>query len=193
MEKCKVVRCSNKHYHKGYCMRHYHQMISHGNILKRTIYDPNEIIDCGDYYEICLYNKECKEIARAKIDKDDLEKVKNYKWCFNNCGYVENGQIKSLLHHLIMGKKGGFEIDHKNTNKTDNRKQNLRFVTRSQNSMNKKNVKGYHFNVNDRKYRPYITINYKRIYLGRFANKQDAINARKKAEQKYFGEFAYNN
>lgn len=32
-------------------------------------------------------------------------------------------------------------------------------------------------------------VNYKRLFLGYFINKQDAIKARKKAETKYFGEF----
>jgi len=37
-----------------------------------------------------------------------------------------------------------------------------------------------------------IVINYKHVYLGEFKNKQNAINTRKNAEQKYFGEYAYN-
>jgi hypothetical protein len=40
------------------------------------------------------------------------------------------------------------------------------------------------------KWKAYITFNKTRIHLGTFKNKQDAINARAVAEEKYFGEFA---
>ena len=36
-------------------------------------------------------------------------------------------------------------------------------------------------------------INYKKINLGAFDNKDDAIKARKEAEKKYFGEWSYDN
>ena len=41
------------------------------------------------------------------------------------------------------------------------------------------------------KFISYITVDTKRLHLGYFENKEDAIKARKEAEQKYFGEFAY--
>ena len=80
MKKCDICKSTKnvKRYYifggKLLCGKHYQQMRNHGRILKRTMYDPNEIIDCGDYYEICLYsgNSEQIEIARTKIDKDDF-------------------------------------------------------------------------------------------------------------------------
>jgi len=188
MKICKVKGCENKHLAKGYCRKHYMQIRVYGKILKRTKFDKNEIIDCGDYCEICLYKKNI-EIARTKIDKEDLEKIKDYKWHLDNCGYIQNSK-NILLHQLILGKKKGFEIDHRNTNKLDNRKQNLRYATRSQNSMNKES-KGYFFDENRNKWKPTICVNFKDIYLGYFNTEQQAQFARKKAEQKYFGKFAY--
>ena len=38
-----------------------------------------------------------------------------------------------------------------------------------------------------------ITINNKEVYLGSFLNKEDAIAARRDAEERYFKEFSYNN
>jgi len=200
MKICKVEGCNNSSYykdygHRGYCNKHYRQIKKYGKIQKRTRHDSNEIIDCGDYYEICLYSgySEQKEIARAKIDKEDLEKVKRYKWCLNDHKYVISkiNNKTTKLHQLVMGKIVGHEIDHKFGNTLDNRKQNLRFVTRSQNQMNKKS-RGYCWDKRSKKWMVRIEKNKKSIYLGLFINKQDAMTARKQAEQKYFGEFAYN-
>lgn len=199
MKTCKIKGCNNSAAYKdngcnGYCSKHYQQMKLHGKILKRTRYDENKIIDCGDYCEICLYSgcSEQKEIARTKIDKNDLDKVKKYKWGLNKQGYVRNASNKKFLHQLILGKKKGFITDHKNLDPLNNRKQNLRFATHQQNQMNRK-CKGYYWDKIAKKWMAYIEKNKKRICLGLFTNKQDAIKARRKGELKYFGDFAYKN
>lgn len=200
MNKCKVKKCSNSSLpkdrgHGGFCWKHYQQMWKNGRILDRTKYDKQEYIDCGDYYEICLYRgrKEQKEVARALIDKGDLNKVKDMKWCLLNTGYIysRTGVKAIYLHRLILGDKHGFAIDHINHNTLDNRKANLRYVKHFQNMWNRKSS-GCSFDKRTKKWQTYITVNKKHVWLGRFTNKQDAINARRKAEQKYFGEFAYN-
>lgn len=194
MRICKVKGCDNKHYSRGYCNKHYLQLKQNNKILKRTRFDKNEIIDCGDYYEICLYSGqgEQKEIAKTKIDKDDLDKVENYKWNLSGNGYIINNKNKIYLHQLILGKKKGYIIDHINHNTLNNRKQNLRYCTYSQNHMNTK-AKGYTWNKKNKRWQVYIQKKYKFIYLGSFLNEQQAIIIRKKAEKKYFREFTYNN
>lgn len=189
MKKCKVKGCENKHSCKGFCSKHYNHIKKYGKILKRTRTDKNEIIDCGSYCEIYLYNIRHQKVARAKIDKDDLGKIKKYKWSMNN-GYVCCSSKKIKLHQLILDKKDESDIDHINHRPTDNRKRNLRHCTRSQNLMNKK-VKGCYRDKRDKKWETKIMINYKSISLGRFKDKQEAITARRNAEQKYFKEFAY--
>jgi len=139
MKICKVKNCEREQKTKEYCGKHYMQLWEYGKILKRTKRDPNKIVDCGDYYEICIYNIKQKEIARAKIDKDDLDKAKQYKWHLNDQGYIIHRYKRTIrLHKLILGKKEGYEIDHINHDTLDNRKQNLRFATRSENNKNRK-------------------------------------------------------
>ena len=106
------------------------------------------------------------------------------------------------MHRLIMGKfeDDGLVIDHINHNTLDNRKHNLRICTESDNSKNKSlpsnntsGVVGVSFNKKYNKYETYITINYKRKSLGLYDSIEDAIKTRKDAEEKYFGEYSYDN
>lgn len=193
LKNCQIKNCDNKYSAKVYCNKHYYQIYRNGKLLTKSRFEKNEFIDCGNYYEIILYsgNGEQIEKTRTKIDKEDIKKSRTLKWCLHNCGYVYNSKAKTFLHQIILGKKKGCEIDHINGDKLDNRKKNLRVATRSQNSMNRKGVKGYSWRKETKKWRVYICINYKTIHLGCFDKKQDAISARIKAEKKYFGEFRY--
>lgn len=76
-------------------------------------------------------------------------------------------------------------IDHINRVKTDNRISNLRSVTKSQNAMNMNNVKGVSFCKRSNKWIANIMVNYKKIYLGSFINKEDALNCYKTNKEKY--------
>jgi len=160
-KKCKVENCEGNALHKNgiqigknFCWKHYQQIYKNGKILERTIFDPNKIIDCGDYYEICLYNRKCEEVGRAKIDKEDLEKVKSYKWHLDKWGYVRtniNGKVLKLHHLILSNLPIGYEIDHRFGDKLDNRKSELRFATSQQNSMNRK-AKGYYLDKKNKKW-----------------------------------------
>ncbi len=206
--KCGICGCPESQTCKFYkhsrygdylCNRHYMQLRKRGKILTKTRLDPLEIEIKKDYAEIILKNTYAEEVARAKIDIDDIEKVKKYKWYKNAHDYVESKQGKKriLLHELVFGKKEGYIIDHINRNKLDNRKINLRYATISQNGMNKKiqsnNTSGYtgvYWDKSRDKWIASIQINSKQIYLGRYDDINDAIKARKDAEIKYFGKYA---
>lgn len=92
------------------------------------------------------------------------------------------------------------EIDHINGVRDDNRFINLREANRSQNCYNKglmtNNTSG-HKGVSWHKTRlcwqAIITVNKKQKHLGYYSSKQEAIDARKKAEEIYHGEFALKN
>ena len=138
------------------------------------------------------------------VDLDDFWKVKNICWRKDNKGYVignVNGKTTGI-HHLIMDCPDGLEVDHIHGVQTrnDNRKYNLRIVTRNQNNTNRRKPKnntsgttGVYWNRRLQKWCAYIYPNKKTIYLGSFNIKDDAINARKEAENKYYGEFSYDN
>ena len=82
----------------------------------------------------------------------------------------------------------------------DNRKSNLRIVSNSENQMNRKLAKnntsgtsGVDWLKRNNLWRSRITINNQSVTLGYYKNKEDAIKARKEAEEKYFGEYSYDN
>ena len=135
------------------------------------------------------------------FDLEDYDKIKDYCWRINNkqyvCAKVNKKQI--LFHRLVMDGKDEV-VDHINHNKADNRKSNLRVVTYSQNSMNmslsKSNtsgVTGVFWNKRQQKWVAAITVNHKKIWLGAFNVFNEAVKARKEAEEKYFGEYSYDN
>jgi hypothetical protein len=88
------------------------------------------------------------------------------------------------------------DVDHKNGNKLDQSLTNLRLATNQENSFNQglsKNntsgVKGVSWNNRDQRWVAMIGYNRKNINLGYYINKEDAIQARREAEIKYYGEF----
>lgn len=206
MKRCKVCNKECNTLRKGLCRKHYEQLRKNGCCLDnnpRTKYDSNEIVLYENYAEIILYNKNYYECARAIIDLDDVEKIKKHKWYLNDNGYVLTHIDKKnvRLHRFI---KNCFDnniiIDHKNGNKLDNRKDNLRECTSQQNSMNHKtscnNTSGFDgvcWDKEKNKWKASIKVNYKGIHLGYFNDKEEAIKVRKEAEIKYFGEYRRDN
>jgi len=90
-------------------------------------------------------------------------------------------------------------IDHINRKPLDNRRCNLRVVTKSQNSMNSKlgsnnssGKKGVSYSIEKKKWHAYISLDGKRKFLGYFKHLNDAIEIREEAEKVLFGEYLPN-
>jgi hypothetical protein len=193
---------NSKKFKKKLCNKHYEQLYTKGKIINRTIYDDNEIILNEYFAKLAIYDINCNFVGFSIIDLDDVDKVKEYKWGLSSKGYVITyiGDSCLLLHRLIMNCSNKMTVDHINHNTLDNRKINLRICSHSQNHMNKdiyitnkSGYKGVCWNNKENKWRAYISINKKQINLGMYVNIEDAKKARKEAEEKYFGEFAYRN
>lgn len=139
------------------------------------------------------------------FDIEDFDKIYNYKWYENPEGYIKTSiKIKGINRHLTLSRiimniqDEKIIVDHINHKIYDNRKNNLRIATSSENNMNKcksplnkSGCIGVCWSKKREKWVAYINVNYKHIFLGYFNNIEDAIRARKEAEIKYFGEFAY--
>ena len=133
------------------------------------------------------------------FDLEDYDKIKNYCWLIDKSGYVIT--IDGIMMHiLIMNPPKNKWIDHIKHRKFDNRKSQLRLVTYSQNAANRRKqsnntsgITGVYWNKNMQKWYAEIKFNKKRIFLGYFTDFEDAVKNRKEAEERYFGEFSYDN
>lgn len=70
------------------------------------------------------------------IDKEDYAKILPHRIYIGNHGYPAIGN--KPLHQILLNYPKGMVVDHINHNKLDNRKQNLRIVTQSENMLNTK-------------------------------------------------------
>lgn len=102
-------------------------------------------------------------------------------------------QIIFLYHHGYIPQY----IDHKDGNSLNNKIENLREASQSQNAANqvlRKNntsgVKGVRFNTRYGKWTAAIMVNGKHISLGVHSTKETAQETYKLGAKKYFGEFA---
>lgn len=145
-----------------------------------------------------LYNCE------AIIDDEDFEYLSKYNWGYDGRyvyarEYLGNNKYKKFyIHRLIMNTPKGMDTDHINGNKLDNRKENLRIATRSQNSMNQKlqvrqttsKYKGVRLDKRNGRWVAAIKINGKAKHLGVFETEDLAAQAYNKAALECFGEFS---
>jgi hypothetical protein len=136
---------------------------------------------------------------RVLVDVEDWPLVVGRSWHIAN-GYARAHRPRSeggrmvYLHRLIVGTPPRVHTDHRNGDKLDNRRANLRVATYTENQVNRKRL-----NRNNRsgtrgvfrygnRWRAEIKVNRRAIYLGRFDRLEDAAAARKQAELEYFGE-----
>lgn len=94
------------------------------------------------------------------LDARDVQKVASYSWSLRTQFYKYGKPLKSptvyisgsrpdgrggqrciYLHRLLMAPPKGLVVDHINGDGMDNRRENLRVVTRAQNAQNRKTVR----------------------------------------------------
>lgn len=152
-------------------------------------------------------------VKEVLVDDEDFELVSQYKWhldkhykrdadIFYISSYLKNTKSKTKirLHTLLMNTPKGMEVDHKNSNTLDNRRSNLRVVTRQQNIWNRSiqrnnrcGLKGVYKDKSypgEKKYRARITHNGKYKVSIRVRTPEEAALIYNKWALECYGEFA---
>lgn len=114
------------------------------------------------------------------------------------CGRIFSRAYKAhqVVVALTQGEWPLGDVDHIDGDKANNRPSNLRLATRAENvrnvgklSNNTSGFKNVSFDKTKNLWRAGVTVNGKRVYLGRFKKKEDAYNAFCERAEKLHGEF----
>lgn len=142
--------------------------------------------------EIAIYRRDV-QIARSLVDPDDAEWLSDVRWSLGTDGYasrvvmVAGRQRRVLMHREILGLTFGDkgQCDHKNRDRLDNRRSNLRVVSHAENMQNKGASRGsqsrfravYFCGDRPRPWRARPALNGTYFHLGYFQDEVDAAFA----------------
>jgi hypothetical protein len=149
------------------------------------------------------YNPNTGQFTRLNVPGTRTDLVNKPTGSAHNMGYItifikgKHYYAHRLAWLIVTGAWPSYDIDHKNNIRNDNKWENLRLATKSQNLMNtgvyKSNTVGYkgvHKRKNWNKWRARIIVNGKRLHLGDFNTPEEAALAYNEAAIKYHKEFA---
>lgn len=145
--------------------------------------------------------------GEVSVDDDMFDILSQKKWYIDKRGYarrtykMDGALITEMLHQVVMRIPSGSSlmVDHINGDRLDNRRENLRIATKSQNGHNqgiqRTNTSGYkgvtfHSSRGSGKWIAQIRVNGKRIHIGSFDDINVAAHEYNKAAIKHHGEFA---
>lgn len=131
---------------------------------------------------IPLHDRTGQPIAWARVDKADAPALANWRWSLND-GYAVRGTTTGgrrrqiAMHRQIVGltRGDGLQVDHINRDRLDNRKKNLRVVTRAEQQQNltprtgtTSRHRGVSWEARREKWIATARLNGRRVYIGQF-------------------------
>lgn len=134
----------------------------------------------------------------VELDDEDYRLYRHIPWRFNGLVHRQGLYLHKLIVKALYGYVG--EVDHKDRNRLNNRRDNLRPATRSENMMNQglkstnsTGYKGVSFYRSTGKYRAQIQYRGNKIFLGYYTDVVEAAKAYDKAAKHYHKDFAFLN
>ena len=143
----------------------------------------------------------------AIVDVEDFEWLSRWNWyaqwaptthSFYAVRKENYGKVR--IHRIILDCGPDKEVDHRNHDTLDNRRENLRKCTRLQNGRNQRTprdntsgFKGVSWDKQVGKWRVMISIDRHQKSIGYFRSRENAARAYDKVAKKHHGEFAHLN
>jgi hypothetical protein len=146
--------------------------------------------------DFLIYSKKYG-IKVCQVDDEDAGIIIKNTWQlkYSKGIFYARCQKGQYLHRMVINARINL-VDHADRNGLNNKKENLRICTKSQNGMNRPKqinnttgFKGVHFNRYAKKYQAKIQINSKQIHIGYFLSKEEAFDAYCEASKKYHGNY----
>jgi len=131
---------------------------------------------------------------KTQVDDEDFDRLNQFNWCAVKSGntfyamrrslVIDGKRESTLMHYEILGKSLGYVSDHIDGDGLNNRRNNLRLVTKRQNNQNRKNqirgktskYPGVDWYKQKGKWRARIYIDGRTEHLGFFVSELDAFN-----------------
>lgn len=152
----------------------------------------------------------CMEIKLTRglttlVDEEDFNSLNLYHWCAIDNGSGNFAAFNAglgFLHRYITNCPKDKVVDHINNNSLDNRKENLRICTISQNNMNQRKssivkytsrFKGVcydSYGKRTKRWKASVRYNNKTYNLGYFSTEEEAAREYNKEAFRLFGKFA---
>jgi hypothetical protein len=137
----------------------------------------------------------------AYVDATDFEWLNQWTWQLMGGYAARRHKGKAIyMHREIMQPPDGMVVDHKNRNKLDNTRANLRACTQRENTRNREKrrnsssrFKGVYFRKDTGKWRAVIRCGAKPMSLGYFTEEIEAARARDRKAVELSGELAWVN
>jgi len=142
----------------------------------------------------------------ALVDDADFEWLSHFKWncrpnhkAFYAFSWIDGHSVS--MHRLILNPSRKDSVDHINGDGLDNRRENLRICTASQNTANTRRFregcsskfKGVSWRRSRNRWLAYYRKDGRFVGLGSYKDEEEAARAYDEAAIEVFGEFAYTN
>lgn len=145
----------------------------------------------------------------ALVDSDIFPEVSSVRWtasrsgdglrwyAFRTRGYAGKKQKHEWLHHRVLPKRRGWDVDHRDGDGLNCTRKNLRYAPRWGNNANQRKqenrssqFKGVTWDKDHQCWRAQIQAFKRHYYLGLFKREAQAARRYNQAAQKHFGNFA---
>lgn len=139
----------------------------------------------------------------ALVDAGDFDRVSVHTWSDVRASDTLFYAIRKVdyrtiwLHRFIMDAPDDVEVDHRNRDGLDCRRENLRFATHAQNmrnrklsSLNKSGFRGVSWAKLKQRWLARIVVDGRVLHIGHYRDSHEAALMYDKAAREHFGEFA---